>query len=53
MLQGNGDRRCRNGDRRNNMVDEAVEMFLGMENWDGLVAIFVSLPSCGYGRSVS
>lgn len=44
-VQGNSDRSYHG--RRKNMVDEAVEMFLGMENWDGLAAIFITLPSCG------
>lgn len=27
------------------MVEEAVEMFVRMENWDGLAVIFAQLPS--------
>lgn len=27
------------------MVQEAVNMFVGMENWDGLAVIFMQLPS--------
>lgn len=27
------------------MVEEAVELFVRMENWDGLAVIFMQLPS--------
>lgn len=39
------DFQSKNPRRSQRMVEEAVEMFIRMENWDGLAVIFTQLPS--------
>lgn len=43
--RGFGDPQSKNPRRSQRMVEGAVEMFVQMENWDGLAVIFTQLPS--------